>query len=361
MTLAALDLFSGAAGGWSLGLERAGIETIAACEASAWRRDIYRCNFPGIPIYDDVRTLTAERLGRDLGRLPSLIVGSPPCQDASCANVRGQGLAGKRTGLWFEAIRIVSQARPRLCIFENVPGARTRGIDRLFDAMEAAGYACGSFVVGAWHAGAPHRRNRVWIVGVRADLVDAADADTFDLWFDEQRPAGRWPGPLPDRRHAVAAEHGSRPAADADGRRCPVERLEERAGQQGAQGPVAVRSGADGIEPRPHAGADADRQLHQVCSLHAANDPRPTVAGVDWLDSWADWQAGAAGYLRVADGILAGLAERTHAIDWRGKSGRYAARPVVDLAIEAYGDGVMPALTELFGRLAREIDAGLAA
>lgn len=80
-----LDLFSAAAGGWSLGMHRAGFQTVAACEAVEWRRILYSENNLGVLLYDDVRTLTAERLLTDLGFLPRIIVGSPPPAKTSAA------------------------------------------------------------------------------------------------------------------------------------------------------------------------------------------------------------------------------------------------------------------------------------
>jgi len=104
VTPTVLDLFSAAAGGWSLGMHRAGFVTVAACEAVDWRRALFAQNNPGVTIYDDVRTLSAERLIRDLAWLPDVIVGSPPCQDISSANTKGKGVEGERSGLYFEAI-----------------------------------------------------------------------------------------------------------------------------------------------------------------------------------------------------------------------------------------------------------------
>lgn len=153
--------------------------------------------------YDDVRTLTANRIAADCGRLPSVIVGSPPCQDASVANTTGRGVDGERTGLFFDAIRLVGECRPVWACFENVPGLRTRGADRVLAALEALGYTCWPLVVGAWHAGAPHRRNRVWIV--------AADSNCspWPVWEGVSRdvdqaitPIER--GPLRSR-HAIEA------------------------------------------------------------------------------------------------------------------------------------------------------------
>src|SRR5262245_26036050 len=95
--LRVLDLFCGACGGWSLGLHRAGgSETVAACEIDDWRRERFRRNFPEAVTYRDVRELHAGQLRAD-GVVPDVIVGSPPCQDASSANARGKGLDGERT------------------------------------------------------------------------------------------------------------------------------------------------------------------------------------------------------------------------------------------------------------------------
>ena len=137
-----LDLFSGAAGGWSLGLHRAGFVTIAACEIVEWRRILYSENFPHVRLYDDIRTLTAARLVSDLGFLPDIIVGSPPCQDISSANTKGKGIEGERSGLYLEAVRLVGDCRPRWFAFENSPNLRTRGADRLLAELDALGYAC---------------------------------------------------------------------------------------------------------------------------------------------------------------------------------------------------------------------------
>ncbi len=166
-----LDLFSAAAGGWSLGMHRAGFKTIAACEFVEWRRALYSQNNPGVLIYDDVRTLTADQLIRDLGRLPSVIVGSPPCQDISSANTKGKGVEGERSGLYFEAVRIIGEVRPRWFALENSSNLRTRGADAVLSALEALGYACWSFVVRAGDIGANHERPRCWIVGCDVEQV----------------------------------------------------------------------------------------------------------------------------------------------------------------------------------------------
>jgi DNA (cytosine-5)-methyltransferase 1 len=171
-----LDLFSAAAGGWSLGMHRAGYRTVAACESVEWRRALYAINNPGVVLYDDVRTLTADRIVSDLGFLPDIVVGSPPCQDISSANTKGKGVEGERSGLYFEAVRIIGEVRPRWFALENSANLRTRGADAVLAALEGLGYAVWSFVVGAdLFSDSPHERKRSWLIG--CDLGQNADTD----------------------------------------------------------------------------------------------------------------------------------------------------------------------------------------
>ena len=211
----ALDLFSAAAGGWSLGLHRAGFITVAACEIVQWRRILYAENNPHVRLYEDVRDLTAARLLSDLGMLPDIIVGSPPCQDISSANTKGKGIDGERSGLYFEAVRLVGECRPRWFAFENSANLRTRGADRLLLLLETLGYACEPCVVAAENVGANHVRKRSWLIGYDPEqLADAA----------HQR-RGAWPGDVqgPRReanRHEPADDAASgsiEQTADSDG------------------------------------------------------------------------------------------------------------------------------------------------
>ncbi len=165
--LSVLDLFSGI-GGFSLGLAGAGFQTIAFCESDAFCRGVIERRFPGIPVHDDIRRLRADALR------PFLVCGGFPCQDASLAG-RGAGLDGARTGLWRDMARIIGECRPRWVVAENVPGLRSRGADRVGADLEALGYQVWPLVVGAVHAGAPHRRRRVFVLG-RAAAADAAGA-----------------------------------------------------------------------------------------------------------------------------------------------------------------------------------------
>lgn len=196
-----LDLFSAAAGGWSLGMHRAGYRTIAACEVIDWRRALYAQNNPGVLIYGDILTLTRERLVRDLGRLPDIIVGSPPCQDISSANTKGLGVDGSKSRLFFEAVRLIGECRPRWFALENSDRVRTRGYDRIAAALEELGYPCWPLVVGAGNAGASHKRKRCFIIGMDPDAsCEQAripgqpwlDADADMLSGQASGPASGW-------------------------------------------------------------------------------------------------------------------------------------------------------------------------
>lgn len=157
--LKVLDLFSGI-GGFTLGLERTGgFETIAFCEIDEFCQKILRQHWPLIPIHEDIRTLTSN----DFTIKPALICGGFPCQDISVAG-KQVGLDGKRSGLWFEMLRLISELRPSWVLIENVPNLRTKGADEVLSGMEAEGYTCWPTVVGAWAVGANHKRDRVWIL-----------------------------------------------------------------------------------------------------------------------------------------------------------------------------------------------------
>ena len=175
-----LDVFSGI-GGLALGLGRAGFTTTAFCEADPFARLVLRRHWPHIPCYPDIRGLSAAQLRADGVPFPRLVCGGFPCQDISAAGA-GAGLDGSRSGLWREMLRLVQDCRPDWVLAENVPALRVRGADRVLAGLEAAGYTCWPVLVGAAHAGAPHRRQRVFILahafgpGLESRFALTADA-----------------------------------------------------------------------------------------------------------------------------------------------------------------------------------------
>jgi DNA (cytosine-5)-methyltransferase 1 len=164
MMLRVLDLFSGI-GGFSLGLERTGgFQTVAFCEIEPYCRRVLAKHWPEVPIYDDVRSLTADRLVRD-GIGVDVICGGFPCQDISVANTtEALGLDGTRSGLWVEYLRIIRQLRPRYIIVENVAALLNRGLERVLGGLAEIGYDAEWHCIPAAAIGAPHRRDRLWIV-----------------------------------------------------------------------------------------------------------------------------------------------------------------------------------------------------
>lgn len=167
LMLKLLDLFSGI-GGFSLGLERSGaFETVAFCEIEPYCQKVLAKHWPKVPIYNDVRTITAEQLAAD-GIAVDAICGGFPCQDISTAG-KGAGLAGERSGLWYEYARIIGEVRPRYVIVENVAALLARGLDEVLRALDALGYDAEWHCIPASAVGAPHRRDRVWIVAYTND------------------------------------------------------------------------------------------------------------------------------------------------------------------------------------------------
>jgi DNA (cytosine-5)-methyltransferase 1 len=193
-----LDLFSGI-GGFSLGLERTGgFETVAFCEIESFPQKILAKHWPGVPIYDDVRTLTAERLAADGIAEIDVITGGFPCQDLSTAGKRKGMESGTRSGLWSEIIRIAGELRPRFIIVENVAGLLSgpsdnpgRWFGRVLGDLAECGYDAEWENIPAAALGAPHRRERVWIVAdSNRDRLqeDAAENELCHAsYFDEMR------------------------------------------------------------------------------------------------------------------------------------------------------------------------------
>ena len=157
-----LDLFSGI-GGFSLGLERAGMKTVAFCEIEEFPRKVLAKHWPNVPIYHDVRELSRDRLKSDGITGIDVIAGGFPCQDISTAG-RGAGIEGERSGLWSEIARLVGEIRPRFALMENVAALRSRGLGRVLGDLAALGYDAEWHCIPASAVGAPHQRDRIWII-----------------------------------------------------------------------------------------------------------------------------------------------------------------------------------------------------
>lgn len=152
-----LGLFSGI-GGFELGLERAGFNIVGMCEIDPYCRAVLRKHWPGVPIFEDVRTLT----GADVPGV-DVICGGFPCQDISVAG-KGAGIEGERSGLWREFARLIGEIRPLLVVVENVSALLGRGLARVLGDLSSLGYDAEWHCIPASAVGAPHQRDRIWIV-----------------------------------------------------------------------------------------------------------------------------------------------------------------------------------------------------
>lgn len=162
-TLNELALFAGAGGG-ILGGHLLGWRCVCAVEIDEYCRRllVQRQNdgaLPPFPIWDDVRTFA----GKPWKNVIDIVSGGFPCQDISQAG-KGKGIEGERSGLWRQMARIVGEVRPRFVFIENSPTLVGRGLALVISDLASMGFDCRWCVLGAADAGAPHIRNRLWIL-----------------------------------------------------------------------------------------------------------------------------------------------------------------------------------------------------
>lgn len=261
------SLFSGV-GGMDIGLERAGFQHAFFCEVDEWRRGILGHHWPGVPIYHDVRDVARPDLGegeeghvagrpramggvgsgtdvqQDDARLDTrLLSGAPeldeqirkggehhdgrwgidllcggfPCQDVSVAGKRA-GLAGERSGLFFEFARITDAVRPRWILIENVPGLLTSHSGRDFgvvaETLAELGYGVAWRVLDSRYFGVPQRRRRVFIVGAFADGDPRAAAERAGQVLAIGTGCQRHPAKSPKARTQPASASGESSGED---------------------------------------------------------------------------------------------------------------------------------------------------
>jgi DNA (cytosine-5)-methyltransferase 1 len=187
-----LDLFSGI-GGIGLALEP-WVRTVAYCEQDRYAQSVLLSRMQSgqidrAPIWDDVTTLQTELLPRI-----DIIFGGFPCQDLSVAG-RGAGLAGERSGLFFEIARLVRECQPQFVFLENVPAIRTRGGEIVVKELASIGYDCRWTTLSAAAVGAPHKRER-WFL-----LAHPTSERIQGLWTSgQQEPSSHGKTGLPLRK-----------------------------------------------------------------------------------------------------------------------------------------------------------------
>jgi len=204
-----ISLFAGI-GGFDLGLERAGMVSAAQVEIDAHCQRVQVAHFPNAERYSDVR-----RVGRDNLPAADLICGGFPCQDVSVAGKR-EGLAGERSGLWFEFHRVLSECRPEWVVVENVPGLLSSNGGRDFAAilrgLVELGYGVCWRILDAQYFGVAQRRRRVFVVG---HLGDGRAAEV--LFERESGPGDTAPSREAGQRTAYSLAASVRKTGDGHG------------------------------------------------------------------------------------------------------------------------------------------------
>lgn len=179
-----ISLFSGI-GGFDLAFERAGMECVAVCEIDKNAQSILRRHFPKAELFDDVRKVGKETHER---KSIDLVCGGFPCQDVSIAGKRA-GIAGERSGLWFEFARIIDELEPNWVVIENVPGLLSSNNGKDFAVivqwLAQRGYGVAWRVLDAQYFGVAQRRRRVFIIGSfgngsAAEVLFESESSTWD-------------------------------------------------------------------------------------------------------------------------------------------------------------------------------------
>lgn len=201
-----VSLFAGI-GGFDLGLERAGMTVVASCEINPKCRHLLSEHWPHVQQFADI----CEMRAADVPHRVHVLCGGFPCQDLSFAG-KGAGLAGERSGLWREYARLIGEFRPDYVIVENVSALLGRGLGDVLGDLAALGYDAWWDCIPAAAVGAPHRRDRIWIVAyargqqhegygdaLRREIAEglscaAAMADAAGNGRHEGYPDGGWRG-----------------------------------------------------------------------------------------------------------------------------------------------------------------------
>lgn len=321
-----LSLCSGI-GGLDLAAEWAGFRTVAQCEIDEYASKVLAKNFPGVPNLHDIRTVTNERLAElGIGRRQITVISAGfPCQPYSLAG-KGRGDRDERD-LWGEVARVVGEVRPRWFVGENTPGLFARSNQRYFrrvlDALAALGYSIGWGMWGACDVGAPHKRDRVFILayadgdGRRADeAAEQRACEPLDQKGRRNKPCGadRISGDVPDadrtgqqerRRQRVAPVQPSQvrraiPYAAGDelgvyGSAGEIEEIGSRWGDHGkrAQG----NDGGQWWEAEPDVDRVADGVPHRVDRLRCLGNAVVPQQAYPIFEAIAQFEGGKYGIL----------------------------------------------------------------
>lgn len=271
------SLFAGV-GGFDLGMERAGMRPAWQVEIDPHARAVLAHHWPEARQLEDVRTAGAHNL-----QPVDVIVGGFPCQDLSVAGKRA-GLAGGRSGLFYEMLRIIDELKPGLVIWENVPGLLSsdggRDFARVLYSLGGIGYHGAWRILNAQFFGVPQRRRRVFGVFTGSDTGAIAGSEILAIANGMQWDSAE--GGQTRQRIASAAAGG--------------------AGAEGGTGPIVFKGHQDGIRVVGNGKGDAAPLVQIAHTLRASWDTSedgtgrgtPLVAGTV-SSKWAKGTGGPAG------------------------------------------------------------------
>ena len=291
-----LALFAGAGGG-ILGGHLLGWRTVCAVEFDHYAASVLMARqndgcIPPFPIWNDVRTFD----GRPWRGRVDVVSGGFPCQDISAAG-QGAGIDGARSGLWGEMARIVGEVRPRFVLVENSPMLTSRGLGRVLGDLAALGYDARWGVLGACDAGAPHQRERIWIVADTEEVLgdvgdhyaaigmggqqisesgDGSRSTHVPNANEVRRDRRTWAGGIKSRVSESA--HGASDVPDADRQR----QQEQQPSESSAAQHAAVECG-DWFQHEPDVGRVAHGVADRVDRIAAlGNGQVPAVVRLAW-------------------------------------------------------------------------------
>jgi DNA (cytosine-5)-methyltransferase 1 len=329
------SLFSGI-GLLELGLEVAGVgHVVFQVESDPFCRLILAKHWPRARRYEDVCDVGCHNLP-----CVDVLCGGFPCQGLSVAGKR-RGLADPRSGLWREFARIVEETRPRYVVVENVPGLVANGLDQVVGDLERAGYVVEGRILAASDVGAPHRRERLFLLayadGERCAGSAARDGEKGGLDESHGRDVAR----RGDRDRATAA-NAARERHGAPGRQGSLTAGRGDARRRGAH--VANADG-DAIWQQP------ERDQRQGRSVRASErgDAEPSVGGA---------RGGSAAESRLDRGAHGSA----HRLDGRWPAGKGSAQhaweppralanvPLRAHRLRALGNAVVPQVAAVVGK-----------
>lgn len=346
------SLFSGI-GGLELGLERAGLgHTAWQVEIDPFCRAVLAKHWPEAKRYEDITRVS----GSDLGPV-DVICGGFPCQDISSAG-KGAGLSGARSGLWYQYLRLIGELKPKFVVIENVGSGARRWVDFVRSDLARAGYSSVPIPLSAFDVGAPHLRERIFIV---------AYLNSFSL--RQQRGRVEREGGQDPLQSEWAGEAGLALAPDPEGGRwtpgqseCITDDSAPGSGRAGDVGGVHPGTPSAALAP------DSDRArlgFGRAGGTEAANDPSAS-SGEIRASGNTDSDSESADAIDEQVAMLRGLASDSSpwafAPEFRGMDDGVSVRldrtAPRSKRLKALGNAVVPQCAEVVGYVIRQL-AGL--